>query len=241
MKEDGFNAHSIGRNLMKLLEKDKAIELRRQGSTFSEILKQIPVSKGSLSYWLRNINLTDEQMVRIRYKNDRIKKQFIEFNELRRKQAEDNKRVVISNAIKEIDSFSEKELKLIGIALYWGEGYKSDRWKSVSFTNTDPEMIRLMMRWFRVICKVPEQKFRIRIQCHGVKRVKNAEEFWSKIANVPSSQFTKPYIRISPTSKNKMGNLCPYGICDIRISDVLLLTKIKGWIQGLMALSSSPA
>ena len=107
------------------------------------------------------------------------------------------------------------------------------------FTNSDPGMIRLMMRWFRLICRVPNTKFRIRIQCHGADRVGECQEYWSRIVNIPLTQFTKPYIRISPTSKKKTGNLCPYGICNIRISDVFLLTRIKAWIKGLTALSSS--
>lgn len=146
----------------------------------------------------------------------------------------------IVNAIREIDRFSLRELKFIGIALYWAEGYKSLACKGVEFTNTDPAMIRLMMRWFREICNVKESQFRIRLQLHngeGIERIKN---YWAEITEVPISQFTKAYIKVSPTSKKKVGNLIPYGTCSIRISDILLITKIKGWIKGLMALSSSP-
>ncbi|MBU1871893.1 MAG: hypothetical protein KKH80_03750, partial [Candidatus Omnitrophica bacterium] len=99
---------------MKILEKDRAIDLRRQGRTFNEILKDISVSKGSLSHWLREINLTDKQLARIRYKNEKIKRQFIRFNELKRKQSEENKKVIINNAAKETDVISKRELKLIG-------------------------------------------------------------------------------------------------------------------------------
>jgi hypothetical protein len=53
---------------VKVLEKGKAIQLRKQGKTFSEILREVSVSKGSLSYWLRDIKLTNEQLARIHYK-----------------------------------------------------------------------------------------------------------------------------------------------------------------------------
>lgn len=218
---------------MKTLEKNKAINLRKQGKTLGEILKEISVSKGSLSHWLRDINLTSEQLARIRYKNDRIKEKFTKFNELRRKQSDDNRRIIVRNAIREIDKISGKELKLIGIALYWAEGYKGSSWKTVAFTNCDPEMIKLIMKWFRAICKVPNTKFRIRIQCHGRGKVKQSEEYWARVTDIPLAQFTKPYIRISPTSKKKMGDLSPHGICHIRVSDISLLTKIKGWIKGM--------
>ena len=96
-----------------------------------------------------------------------------------------------------------------------------------------------MMRWFRRICKIPNTKFRIRIQCHDTDNVEEAKEYWSGVTDIPLVQFTKPYVRISPSSKKRMGALSPYGICNLRISDVSLLTKIKGWINGLKALSSS--
>lgn len=225
---------------MKVLERNKAIELRKEGKTFNEILNEIPVSKGSLSFWLRDVILTKEQVARIKYKNDIIKKKFIEFNELRSKQSCEKKLAIIRSATDEIGGISRRELKLIGIALYWAEGYKRSVWAAVSFTNSDPEMIKLIMRWFKLICKVPDNKFRIRIQCHGIEKADESEKYWSRITAIPLAQFTKPYIRISPTSKKKMGNLSPYGVCNIRISDVSLLTKIKGWIKGLAALSSSP-
>lgn len=227
---------------MKVKEKNEAVELRKSGLTYREILERLSASKSSLSYWLRDVELSQDQLARIRYKNDKIKEKFINYNILKKKQANDRKEDILSNAIKEIDKISGKELKLIGIALYWAEGYKGLAWKSVSFTNTDPEMIKLIMRWFRTVCNVDENKFRIRLQCHGAGKVKEAEEYWSKITGIPTAQFIKPYVRISPTSKKKMGNLVPYGICNIRIADISLLTKIRGWICGIsVASSSSPA
>ena len=38
---------------MKTKEKDEAVELRKSGLTYREILGRLPVSKSSLSYWLR--------------------------------------------------------------------------------------------------------------------------------------------------------------------------------------------
>jgi hypothetical protein len=97
---------------MKVLEKNKAIELRKQGKTFGEILSKIPVSKGSLSYWLRNITLTHGQLARIQYKNEKIKEKFIKLDELRREHSADNKKVIISNAISEQISDKNSMLRL---------------------------------------------------------------------------------------------------------------------------------
>ena len=218
---------------MKVLEKNKAVELRKQGKTFSEILKEIPVSKSSLSHWLRDINLTDEQLTRIRYKNDKIKKKFIEYNKLRRREAVKRRENIIEVAKEEINKISKRELKLLGIALYWGEGSKCERAGAVKFVNSDSIMIKIMMRWFREICRVPESKFRASFQAYELQNIDTIRTFWSKLTGIPLSQFTAPSLRISKTSKGKRGNILPYGTLQVQISNSALLTKILGWIEGL--------
>ncbi|MBN2831022.1 MAG: hypothetical protein JXL82_01900 [Candidatus Omnitrophica bacterium] len=226
---------------MKVIEKEKALILRKQGKTFNEILEKVVVSKGSLSYWLRGIDLTDRQLKRIKYKNEKTKRKFVEYNAAKRKQAETEKEFILNSAAQEIGNLSKKELKLIGIALYWAEGYKASARSIAEFTNSDPAMITLMMRWFRDVCGVPEPRFRVRLQVHDIARQSKAVDYWSRVTALPKNQFTKPYVKISPSSKNKMGSILLYGICSLRVCDTKLFNKIQGWIKGLMALSSSPA
>ena len=45
--------------------KNSAIQLRKQGFTYSEILEKIPVAKSTLSLWLRRVGLTTRQKQRI--------------------------------------------------------------------------------------------------------------------------------------------------------------------------------
>jgi len=130
---------------------------------------------------LRGITLTNEQLLKIRYKNDRIKEKFIAFNRLRKIQSENRKKDISSNAALEINHISLRELKLIGIALYWAEGYKIPGCSGVEFTNSDPAMIKLMMRWFREICHVSENRFHIRIQIHNAEDIKKLRDIGQKL------------------------------------------------------------
>ncbi len=186
---------------MKVLEKSKAVELRRRGKTYSEILSLLEVSKGSLNTWLRHIELSDEQISRIKYKNEKIKRKFIKYNILKRKTALAKRNAIRDCAFKEIDCISQRELKLVGVALYWAEGTKPSGWNAVAFANSDPSMIVLMMRWFREICGVPEDKFRLKVQAYGKSKIKEHEHFWSKLAGIPLKQFVKPYVKESKYSK----------------------------------------
>lgn len=226
---------------MKKIDKNRAIFLRKQGLSYNDILKKVAVSKSSLSYWLRNIKLDKAQQAEL---SDRIldtRGKFLEYNRLRSYRIRTEKDSLYNTSKEEIGNITEEELKLIGIALYWAEGYKANSWRTVSFTNSDPNMILLMMRWFREICQVKEEQFRLKIQIHDKTAVKRIEGFWSDITGIPLSQFTKPTIKISKSSKLKRRNRLPYGTIQIRVSDIKLFTKIRGWLRGLMALSSSPA
>ena len=112
----------------------------------------------------------------------------------------------------------------------------------VEFVNADPAMMVLIMRWFRVCCRVSEGKFRARVQLHDLTQRGAAEQFWSSLTAIPLLQFTRPILKLSSSSQRKQGNRLLYGTLHIRIAYVRLLMRIQGWARGLsMAPSSSPA
>jgi orotate phosphoribosyltransferase-like protein len=41
--------------------KNKAIQLRKEGNSYSEILREISVARSTLSLWLRSVNLSKRQ------------------------------------------------------------------------------------------------------------------------------------------------------------------------------------
>ena len=104
--------------LAKLKEKEMAIELRKQGHSYSEILKKVPVAKSTLSLWLRSVGLAKQQKQRLTEKRLAALKRGWET--CRRK------RILIINKIreaakKEIKEITQRDLWLIGITLYWAE------------------------------------------------------------------------------------------------------------------------
>ena len=227
---------------MKTLEKQQAVTLRTEGLSYREIEAQLDVSRSSLHRWLHEIALSDVHQRRIHQKNFFIRQKFIEYNHRKSIQSREQKSAIEHQAAAEINSLTMRELQLIGTALYWAEGTKGAQTSVVEFVNTDPEMINLMMRWFRKCCGVGEHKFRARVQLHNSARRQESEHFWSNVTQIPTQQFTQPILKISSTSRGKMGNRLPYGTLHIRIADVHLLTRIQGWIRGLsLAPSSSPA
>lgn len=220
---------------MKAEEKKLARKLRKQGWSLNEIRYKLRVAKGSVSIWVRDIELTPEQKQRLSKKG--IKKEVIEKRrETRLKRENDRRQIIIDKAKNELRGFSKRDLWLIGIALYLGEGSKTLR-SSVQFSNTDTHSIQLMTQFFRKICKVPKNKFRGHINIHPHLNVKKAEKYWHNITGIPLNQFYKTSKQQSRVSKGKKDTL-PYGTFNIQICSTELFLKIKGWIEKIYELGA---
>ncbi len=133
---------------MKPSEKTRALALRQQGLTYREIQEQVPVSASTLSAWLRDVTLTEAQQTRIHGINLQVRHRFIEYNHRKRNAAIARHKSWRETAKAEAGIISSELLKWIGVALYWGEGTKLGSKNKLRFSNSDPSMIQLFMRWF---------------------------------------------------------------------------------------------
>lgn len=213
---------------MKLNEKNKAIHLRKIGKSYSEIRKKVKVSKGTLSIWLRDVSLSAEQKKRLYVTLRRINA--YKGAKIQQKKRIEKTKKIIAEAKKEIRLFFKNPLFLSGLMLYWAEGTK--RSEQVTFSNSDPRMIKFMMLWFRKICEVPEEKFRIKLYIHNLHCRKDMEKYWSKLTRVSLNQFQKNQIK--PTSLKHRKRPLYNGTCAIRIGSVDLFRKIEGWRLGML-------
>lgn len=219
-------------------DKQKAISFRKQGKSYNEIVKILNVPKSTLSYWLRDIKMP--LLVQEKFWNETRRKwaqNITKFNKKRARIARERACKIRELAAKDIARLSNKELFLIGVALYWAEGHKKSRWQT-DFSNSDPFMIKLMMKFFRTIMNIPEDKFFATAQIHPNVTSKEAVKYWSQITRIPKNQFLKTYSRLTPTSKRKRApTTLPYGTLRLSVSGVEPINKIKGWIAGLERLA----
>lgn len=217
---------------MKEKERKLARRLRSKGWSLRAIASEVQCSKSSVSKWISDIRLTDEQIERLKSNQDKGRAKAAKHPRSSQKKWENIRNAFKDTAKKDIPRrYSNKLLKIVCTALYWAEGYTASR-NSIVFANTDTCMIKLMMLFFRKVCKVPESKFRGKISIHPHLNIENAERYWAKISNIPLKQFNKPLLAISRSSQGKRDTL-PMGTFRILIGDVYTCSKIKGWIEGL--------
>jgi len=130
----------------------------------------------------------------------------------------------------------EEKLKIAGLMLYWAEGAKSQKVLGtnrkrhmINLANSDPEMIKLFLKFLREICWVDENRLRVNLYCYANQNVDSLKRYWHNVTDIPLSQFIKPYIRkdFLPEKKDKM----KYGLVHIVYSDKKLFLQIEDWIK----------
>ena len=218
--------------------KERAINLRRDGLSYSEILKQIPVAKSTLSLWLRSVNLSKRQEQRLTEKKLASMRRGAT---AKRNQRIEKTQLIKNKAISEIKTISDRELWLIGTALYWAEGSKAKDHnvsQGLIFNNSDPLMIKLFLKWLKTVLKIKNNDVHFEIYIHeNHKRIiENTKKYWAKITKRNVSDFNHVYFKknkINTKRKNIGQNY--YGLLRIKVrksSD--LNRKISGWIEGIL-------
>ena len=219
---------------MKLIEKEKARALRKKGYSINQIVKEAGLTKASVSVWVRDIILTKKQRQGLSERGRSVES--VERRKASRLFNENNRRQkIIDNAKKDFTSINLEQLKLIGIILYLGEGGKTSRGMA-RLANSDPLVIKIMMRFFREICSVPDNKFRASIHTFTHADVYKPETYWSKVSGIPRNQFFKTYVKPSSASLHKRNTL-PLGTFDIYVCDTKLFLTIMGWIEKVKELT----
>ena len=212
---------------MRIIERQEAIDLRKKGLTYEEIQQHLKISKGTLSLWLRNIpfvisNTSYNKRMSACLRNSQV---------LHQRKIQRTSQIV-SEAKTEILNVKSYELKLLGAMAYWTEGSKTQD-NQVKFTNSNPKIIKFILKWLKEICFVPDEKLKIHLRIHGDINKKEIEQYWAELTGIPLNRFYKTTFKISD-SAGKRHNKLKYGIATITVCNTDLFYKIKGWIEGII-------
>jgi predicted transcriptional regulator with HTH domain len=207
---------------MIILKKENslAIKMRKQGFSLSEISQKVKISKSTASLWLREVEVSEEGKDRIKNK---VLAANIKTNRTKKNKIEKSTKK-IKESIKELKniSFNKDLSKIICSLLFWCEGEKSE--SRLCFINSDPSLIKLYLSLLRKGFLINETKFRVCLHLHDYHNIEKQISFWSKITNIPISQFNKPYIK-PHTGIRKRKNYP--GCVSIRYYDVKLARELS--------------
>lgn len=214
-------------------DKVAAIQLRKGGKSYNEISRRLNIPKSTLSYWLKDKKFSYSLKQNLVRKSSQIWSENItRYNKNRAKIIKDEhlkNQLKIANNIKKLSSY---ELKLLGTALYWAEGGK--RGNRFEFTNSDPEIIKIIILFLNKVCLVEKSFIKIQLGLHQGIDGHKAKNYWHRLTGIPLKNFYKITVNKNIASKGRRPkNRLPYGTIQLKVHDVKLFDKILGWIQGI--------
>ncbi len=113
--------------------------------------------------------------------------------------AEKKRRVRLQNiktesaaGAKDVGIVSLRDLHILGLGLYWGEGYKRGN-SELGFTNSDPRMIRTFILWIQKVYGISREDLILRVGINAAYKSHqdSALTYWAKVTNTSRAQFTK--------------------------------------------------
>ncbi len=216
------------------IKKPEAIKLRSAGYTYSMITAELGIARSTLSTWFKDVPFTPNENAKERIRSGRLK------YGLRRKQERDTERADLSEVGRsDIGRLNTRDLWMIGLGLWLGEGSKTT--EQIRFSNANPDVIKIWMRWLREVCNLSDSNIVARMHLYPDSNEASCRDYWQGITGLSENQFKKTQFdrRLSKlTLKN--GKL-PYGTLHLSVialgdveNGVRLYRKLQGWISGIL-------
>src|SRR3989338_1708145 len=220
----------------KTTEKEAAVALRRRGFSYSQILGVIPVEKSTLSLWLREVGISKRQQQKI---TTRRLAAAHRGGEIRKQDRVRRQTDIYRQAEQEIGTVSKRELWLMCILLHWAEGSKEKESRPgvrLQFSNSDPAMLKLFLKWLFVVFNLTTDDIRFEIFLHDScrERARAILCFWLEELNLRRTNLAGIYFkRHNPKTARQNAGKSYYGQVRIVVPKSSQLNRrIWGWILG---------
>jgi hypothetical protein len=210
----------------KVEQQDQARAMRARNMTLQAIATELGVAKSSVSRWVRDVSFTPS------------KRRTGPHNRPHPAHEAKLAQIAAMNAegIERIGTLSDAAFFAAGVALYAGEGSKTEG--CVRFANSDPAMVRFFCAWFRRFFDVDEARLRARVYLHQGLDLDTAQAHWSEVASIPLEQFRKPYRAVpDPTIRR---NKHEYGCFYVDYGCTRTHRQIMGLVRALLTSNAIP-
>jgi hypothetical protein len=214
---------------VKLVEREEARRLRRHdGASIKAIAKTLAVSPSTVSRWVADIDLTVEQVAALRQSNARIEGQRAGAARL---SARARTRRVVAQLHGRLFAARGSELHQLGCMLYWAEGSKY-RNRAV-FTNSDPEMLALFLRFLRECYGLGTDRITLTVNVHlgNGMTLAEIEAWWLDRLRLPSDCVRQATVNTPSRASQRKRRTLPYGTVRLAVNSTFVVQSIYGGIQ----------
>ncbi|MBR9705547.1 helix-turn-helix domain-containing protein [Candidatus Pacearchaeota archaeon] len=206
----------------KTKEKEECRILRKRGLSVRKIAEQIGVSKGSVSTWVRDINLSNDQIEKLKMKSVAGRKNSEAFRDKRRQSQEKGRKRIQKE---------DKEYSF-GCALFWGEGNKCKN--QIRLTNSDPKMLAFFVNFLHKYFKISDDSitFNFQYYLNNGLTFEDIVSYWSNQLGLPKKCLRKCTLKSQYYSNSKIKH--PYGIGSICVGNTDVVHQLYGSIKEMV-------
>ena len=188
--------------------KQNAIALRDEGHSYKFIERKLGINRSTLSGWFKGRPFNPNQ-----YTLDKIRNGPKVSAQKRIQHRIQNTQHAWDKAKQQVGTLTTRDLFMLGIGLYMGEGSKSV--EIVRFSNADPNMIRTFITWMKNVFHLSNENFSLRIHSYPDINLNKVEQYWLSVTKLPQTALRRTIIDTRTTKvKEKIGKL-PYGTAHI--------------------------
>lgn len=179
---------------MKVLERRRAEALRAKGNSIKDIARLLHVSQSTASRWCKNIPLSAALRETLDKRREIAGRTALtSINYLRQQAKRDDIRTQIYKGKHDVGNVTNRDVLMLGLGLYWGEGYKrgTQEW---GFTNCDPEVILSIIGWLKICYDVHPDQLRARLTINNQYRTQSERlhREWARLTGIPRGSFSMP-------------------------------------------------
>lgn len=186
----------MNKHRLSAKEVAKIHDLRGNGSTVTEIAKDLDRSKSTIFEYIKGIDVPPEILRAISSRRGGSAMR-----------AESRRRRARLRADSLVESLGEREMLIILACLYWGEGDKSE----FGFSNSDPRMVKVFTDCLKRL-GLGTERIKVSIRIYEDLDLDSALLYWSGVVGINKEDI----VSVNILKGKKIGKL-PYGMCRIRI------------------------
>lgn len=207
------------------------------------ISKKIGVSKGTVSVWCRDIELTKPQIDSLlKNKAAGIRAGQLKGAEVRKRQRQEIVDQELKDGLMRFKSISHGEFLVCGLALYLAEGAKTKN--RVHFVNSDPRIIQFMLDWLQEFFGVAKTSVAPSLLINEIHKPREEVvlAYWSRYLDIPRTQFRATTFVHTKQKKLYENYDRYYGTLRFQVlKGTELSYRIMGLIEGLLQHTKRPA
>ena len=187
-----------------------AIELRKLGHSYNYIAPMVGVSKGSLSVWLADVAYTpNEETVA------RIGKALAASGEVKSQLKRASLQAARDEAVKDMGTLTRRDVFMLGLGLYMGEGAKSTI--TTCMVNANPRIITLTIRWLVEALGLRRENMRMRLHIYPDTDEDHSLNYWMQQTGIPREQFQRSVIDWRKDKKVMKAGKLPHGTAHLTV------------------------